>query len=68
MIFFFFNVQEVLSSVTLREKENEFPKQQLRQVKSVDIGASNLMDRLEHLKHNSEKWKSRVGKIENFIS
>ncbi|KAL7050581.1 hypothetical protein ACKWTF_004132 [Chironomus riparius] len=53
-------VSDVLSSVTLRQKENEFSKPQLRQVKSVDIGASNLLDRLEHLKSNTEKWKNRV--------
>lgn len=52
----------MLSSVTLREKENEFPKRELRQVKSVDIGASNnITDRLEQIRTNSEKWKSRIG-------
>jgi hypothetical protein len=56
-------LQDVLTSVTLRDKENEFGKPQLRQVKSVDIGAANLSDRLEHLKHNSEKWKTRVGEL-----
>lgn len=52
----------MLSSVTLREKENEFPKRELRQVKSVDIGASNnITDRLEQIRTNSEKWKNRIG-------
>lgn len=43
-----------------KEKENEFPKPLLRQVKSVEGG--NILDRLEKMKENSEKWKNRVGK------
>lgn len=56
-----------MSSVTLREKENEFPKRELRQVKSVDIGSSNnITERLEQIRNNSEKWKNRIGMKENF--
>ena len=44
-----------------KEKENEFPKPQLRQVKSVEGG--NILDRLEKIKNNSEKWKNRVGEL-----
>jgi hypothetical protein len=44
-----------------KEKENEFPKPQLRQVKSVEGG--KISDRLEEIKRNSEKWKNRIGEF-----
>lgn len=51
--------QDVLS--VSKEKENEFPKPQLRQVKSVEGG--KISDRLEEIKKNSEKWKNRIGEL-----
>lgn len=51
--------QDVLSAS--KEKENEFPKPQLRQVKSVEGG--NISERLEKMRGNSELWKKRVGEL-----
>lgn len=44
-----------------KEKENEFSKPVLRQVKSVEGG--NILDRLSQIKSNSEKWKNRISKL-----
>lgn len=55
--------QEILTAS--KEKENDFPKPQLRHVKSVEGG--NISDRLEQMKSNSEKWKNRVGEIMIFL-
>ncbi|CRL08353.1 CLUMA_CG021256, isoform A [Clunio marinus] len=49
-------VGEILSAT--KEKENEFSKAPIRQVKSVEGG--NILDRLEQIKTNSEKWKNRI--------
>lgn len=40
--------------------------QQLDEVKSLEF--SNLSERVEQIKHNSEKWKSRVGEELNQLT
>lgn len=52
-------IQDVLLST--KKEENETSKVPLREVKSVEGG--NILDRLELIKSNSEKWRNRVGKI-----
>jgi hypothetical protein len=39
----------------------EFEKPPLREVKSLDVG--KISDRLEQIRTNSEKWKTRVGEF-----
>ncbi len=42
----------------------EFEKPPLREVKSLDVG--KISDRLEQIRTNSEKWKTRVGESLKF--
>jgi hypothetical protein len=58
------NELEILNSrqsitTKFEEKVNTRVKSQLDDVKAFEFG--NLSERVEQIKHNSEKWKSRVG-------